>query len=141
MAITIDSLGGRKFVLTVICVAVGTIVEVATQRGVTAQFASLLAAMVAAFGAANTFNTNQFLKSQVGNSEQATPDTGSPQPPPGPSFKDLQVIHENMSLLVDKVNEATQTAMKAAELATGASNQIEQVSKLAKVAIKVNQGT
>jgi hypothetical protein len=127
----IDSLGGRKFVLTVLCVAVGTAVEITTTRGVSPAFAGLLAALVAAFGAANAYNTNQALKAST------SPDDNAPT---GPTMSDLDAIHDNMTLLISKVEDVAKTAITAGELANSHSDQIADAVKLAKAALKVNQG-
>jgi protein-S-isoprenylcysteine O-methyltransferase Ste14 len=49
----LDKIGGRKFILALILVAVGTTIEMTTDRGVSASFAGLLGVILAAFGASN----------------------------------------------------------------------------------------
>jgi len=65
----IEKLGGRKFVLAMIAVAVGTAIEVTTTRGVSGSFAGLLAGIVAAFGAANAVITNRAMSVEADASE------------------------------------------------------------------------
>lgn len=50
-------LGGRKMALTLLAVAVGTAVDLLTERGLSATFATFLAGAVGAFSAANVINT------------------------------------------------------------------------------------
>jgi hypothetical protein len=54
----LDTLGGRKFVLTIIVIAVGTCVQLFAPGGCNPSFASLLIGVVGAFSAANSFVTN-----------------------------------------------------------------------------------
>lgn len=76
----VSKLGGRKFLLALIAIGVGTAIELTTDRGVSASFAALLAGIVAAFGAANAVITSRAMatSSDGGNvaeiSEQASVD-------------------------------------------------------------------
>lgn len=54
---SIESLGGRKFLLTLIALGIGTAVQILSPKGVTTEFAALLAALITSFGAANAFIT------------------------------------------------------------------------------------
>lgn len=140
----IDDLGGRKFVLTVICVLAGIGVEL--HGNMSTQFASLLAALVTAFGAANAYNTKQALNSQEGSEASLPPEpTGSPGPTHGDLANIVSVaetaynrLNETVNKLTVDLEQASNTALKAGELASNASQQVEQVSKLVKVALKVN---
>lgn len=49
----IEKIGGRKFVLTMIVIAVGTAVQILSPHGVTDAFVALLVGVSAAFGATN----------------------------------------------------------------------------------------
>ena len=48
-----QKLGGRKFILTLIAMAIGTAIEIYTTRGISPSFAGLLAGLITAFSAAN----------------------------------------------------------------------------------------
>lgn len=122
-----EKLGGRKFLATMACVVIGSAIELTKPGGISMAYATMIGAVVAAFGAANAWVTT--------NSQPDSP----PQPPPGPSHEDLQAVHQNMALLIEKVEQASATALKAGDLATSVGQQIGEVSKLARVAIKVNQ--
>jgi TolA-binding protein len=52
-----DKLGGRKFVLTILMLIIGSVVEVKSANGMSAVFAGFLAAMLAAFSTANVIAT------------------------------------------------------------------------------------
>jgi len=58
-------LGGRKFLLAIIVIGVGTAVEIVTERGVSANFAALLGGIVAAFSAANFAVSREHFKKSV----------------------------------------------------------------------------
>jgi len=53
----LDSLGGRKFVLTIIVIIVGTAVQLVAPGGCNPSYASLLIGICAAFNAANSVVT------------------------------------------------------------------------------------
>ena len=55
-------LGGRKFILALIAMGIGTFIEIYTVRGVSTSFAGLLAGLVAAFSAANFAVSAQHFK-------------------------------------------------------------------------------
>lgn len=61
----LQRVGGRKFLLALIVIALGTVIELYTQRGITASFAGLLTAIVASFSAANYGNTKEYYKQQA----------------------------------------------------------------------------
>lgn len=59
----LDSLGGRKFILTVIVITVGTAVQLLAPGGCNPSYASLLIGITAAFNAANSIvTTSTFMK-------------------------------------------------------------------------------
>lgn len=64
----IDSLGGRKFLLTLLTLAIGTAVQILSPLGVTTEFAALLVGLTTAFGAANAVIT-----ATATNAEGTTP--------------------------------------------------------------------
>ena len=53
----LDKLGGRKFVLTIVVIAVGTTVQLLAPGGCNPSYASLLIGICAAFNAANSVVT------------------------------------------------------------------------------------
>ncbi len=55
-------IGGRKFLLALIAIGIGTAIELTTDRGVSASFAGLLAGIIATFSAANFAVTNSHMK-------------------------------------------------------------------------------
>jgi len=54
----LEALGGRKFLLTLLTLAVGTAVQILSPHGVTTEFAALLVGLTTAFGAANALITS-----------------------------------------------------------------------------------
>ena len=118
----LDAIGGRKFVLTLICVGVGTAVELYTNRGVTPAFAGLLATLVAAFGAANAFNTKQYLEADTSAIE--VPDLT-------PAIQALETKFDT------KVNELGHQVEAALTVTNGLSDTIAQVGAAAENAKKL----
>lgn len=58
----LDALGGRKFVLSILVIGVGTAVQMVGKNPINAEFAGLLVGILAAFNAANTYVTTQVQK-------------------------------------------------------------------------------
>lgn len=56
-----DRVGGRKFVLTLIVIAVGTAIEMCTERGVSTGFVGLLVGVLTVFSAGNVAVTRKAL--------------------------------------------------------------------------------
>ena len=74
----IERIGGRKFILAMIVIAVATAVEIYTVRGITTAFASLLGGLVAAFSAGNYLSKVEYRKTQEG-SESPPQQSQSPE--------------------------------------------------------------
>lgn len=68
-----EAIGGRKFIMSLVLIAVGTLVELKTDRGVSASFAGLLVGILGTFSAANAFVTKT-MGSETESSEEAAPD-------------------------------------------------------------------
>ena len=59
-------LGGRKFLMALITIGVGTAIEMYTTRGITPAFAGLLATIVATFSITNTANSKAYFNRPKG---------------------------------------------------------------------------
>ena len=136
-----EALGGRKFVLTLICVGVGTVIELKTANGMSATFAGLLAALVTAFGAANAF-----LSAKYADGENLTDALSASLAPSLPDSRldhlttTVMAVTEGMTGLQEQITQANETALKAGQAVVNIGQQMESVRKLASVAIKVNGG-
>lgn len=65
----LDAVGGRKFVLTIIVIIVGTVVQLFSPGGCNPSYASLLIGLCAAFNTANSVVTAIALKGQQDESK------------------------------------------------------------------------
>ncbi len=112
-------LGGRKMALTVLAIAVGTAVDLFTERGLSATFATFLAGAVGAFSAANVINT---VRSGSASAEPAVED---------PRIAELTVALQetNRDLAVNR-NETTLGFQEAATAVQGLANTIENMRKV-----------
>lgn len=68
-----DILGGRKMALTLLAVAVGTAIELMTDRGLSPTFGTFLAGAVASFSAANVITTFKALGLSTTTSQADAP--------------------------------------------------------------------
>ena len=79
----LDAIGGRKFLLTLLMIAVGTAVQILSPKGVTSEFTALLVGLSAAFTAGNAFNTVKALNaSPEGEAPVDEPAAAPAEPPP-----------------------------------------------------------
>lgn len=69
----LDSLGGRKFILTIIVIIVGTAVQLFSSGGCNPSYASLLIGIVGAFSASNALVTVSTAKKQESSDDQSKP--------------------------------------------------------------------
>lgn len=120
----IERLGGRKFLLTLIAVAVGTAVELTTARGITTSFAGLLAALVAAYGAANAVITNKGITMNA--AAEGTEEAAD------------AVSNVDFAPIETKLNELAEQQMKQAELLANVGLSAQNTNKL--LAAALNQG-
>lgn len=60
-----QAIGGRKFLLALVCIGVGTAIELETARGLSMNMAGLLAMILAAFNVSNVMATKDFLKNKA----------------------------------------------------------------------------
>lgn len=65
----LQKLGGRKFLLALVVIGVGTAIEIYTERGMSVAFATLLGSIVAAFSASNFAVTREHFRSSSAGSE------------------------------------------------------------------------
>ncbi len=69
----LDKLGGRKFVLTIIVMLLGTAVQLLSSGGCNPSYASLLIGICAAFNAANSVVTVNSMKGSQVETDQNKP--------------------------------------------------------------------
>lgn len=67
-----EKIGGRKFVLTMIVLAIGTIIELNTERGVSDGFTALLIGASAVFGLSNAAVSMKALTVKEGQAESSS---------------------------------------------------------------------
>ncbi len=115
-----EAIGGRKFIMSLVLIAVGTLVELKTDRGVSASFAGLLVGILGAFSAANALTTIKV----PGLSD--TPPT-EPVAPAAPVID--PAILESIKEIDNKINAS-------ADVLAGIVSSVGATNKLVNVAIK-----
>jgi hypothetical protein len=122
----IEQMGGRKFILALIILGVGTLVQL--KSGVNESFVALLVGIMAAFGASNAFVTSR----TVGAAGEAD---GAPQP--------NTELEQRLAQIEQNTTEAVVALNEKAEQIAGALNEVaksaETASKLAKAALGVQK--
>lgn len=108
-----EKMGGRKFVLTLLMIGVGTVIEVVTERGLSATFAGFLGAILAAYSAANAVITNKAMSMST-ESEVEAPNTG------GDMQAQLEALDAKVSALEEPLIAIAQTSSNTLKLIQGA---------------------
>ena len=111
---SIDELGGRKFLLTLAALGIGTAVQILSPKGVTTEFAALLAGLIASFSAANAFNTFH------APSEGAPAEEAAAQPANDYSVERIEKLESDIKTLAEITSVTAKTSENAAKLAKSA---------------------
>lgn len=115
-------LGGRKMALTVLAIAVGSAVDLLTDRGLSATFATFLAGAVASFSAANVINTVK-----MGSSSEAAAAPAEPDPRVAELTASLQETNRDLAMAKAETQENFQQAATAVQ---SLANTIENMRKV-----------
>lgn len=122
----LDKLGGRKFVLALLTILVGTAVQILSPNGVNDSFVALLVGITAAFGASNAFVSSKAISAEANESEPA------PQVDLSPIEAKLNEIDQRVSDVDARANQLADGIIKVAE-------NVETVGKVAKAALTVSK--
>ncbi len=127
----LDALGGRKFLLSLIILAVGTVAQIKSANGINNEFVALLVGVLTAFSATNAFVTHKSLQAAGASEGQAAEEGPAAQPPMAPEV-DLSPIHNDIAALRDhqealagaitQTQQAVALAQKAAQAALSVSS-------------------
>jgi hypothetical protein len=113
-----DLVGGRKMALTLTAVAVGTAIELLTERGLSPTFGAFLAGAIASFSAANVITT---VKSLGIESSTAT----SEEPVAAPE------VNKELEAKVEQLRAETEANLtQAANAIQGMGGAIENLKKV-----------
>jgi hypothetical protein len=72
---SLDNFGGRKFLMALILIIAGVIIEIYSKNGLSVNMAGMLAAIYATFSAGNVIASNKALGVMQSTSDQATAET------------------------------------------------------------------
>ncbi len=121
----LDKLGGRKFLLTLLIIAVGTAVQVLSPKGVTTEFTALLIGVATAFGASNAWVSSKAMDAaSEGGSEEAQPVVDL-----SPITAELDQVKANLASLSESAQTHAQSLMIMQQ-------GVDTAQKLAKAAIQ-----
>lgn len=124
----LDKLGGRKFLLTLLIIGVGTLVQLLSKNGVTESFTALLIGAAAAYGATNTIITSKAIgaagaalppQQQPASDDTTTTPAAPEQQPPAVNEEQAQMVLELKSSL-----EAHSQALSALQEGLVKTNQV-----------------
>ena len=123
----LEKLGGRKFVLALITLVIGTIVQIQSPHGVTESFVALLVGITAAFGASNAFVSSKAISAESSEQQPAAPEV------------DLSVIEGKISEIESRVAEVDIRANQVADGLVRVAENVETVGKVARAALSVSK--
>ncbi len=119
----LEKLGGRKFVLAILAVAVGTAVQILSPHGVNESFVALLVGITAAFGASNAFVSSKAINAEANEAS-------------GPDLSPIEAKIAEIEAQVAGANERTeQVALGLQQM----GNSVELAAKAAKAALSVSK--
>lgn len=116
-----NALGGRKFIMSLILIGVGTVIELKTDRGVSTSFAGLLVGILSAFSVANTITT---VKTGAGSSQALPP---SPPLDPVPSF---QAVTDSVSELSQRIADIEKASIQVNQTLTNLGTSVANQNKV-----------
>lgn len=105
-----EAVGGRKFLLSLLVMGVGTFVQIKSPNGVNESYVALLVGILATFGAANAYVS-------------AKTASGAEQAPPEPQqdlMPHLEETAQRISSIESALQEVAKNSDKAAKLAVAA---------------------
>lgn len=129
-----EKLGGRKFLLAIIAIAVGTLIEIKGAHGLSANMAGLLAGVVGLFGAANAIVTSKAMSV-----------AGEQSPGNEPTVTEIvdttiiaSIVEEQVAKAVKPLEESQ---IKLAETLSNVGVGVSNTNKLLRVAMGQSQPT
>lgn len=138
----IDALGGRKFLVSILIIAVGTAVQIYSPLGVTEAFTALLVGIAATFGATNAWVTTVMDGKQPAG--QPASQLTAPAVDPELVNQAINAVHERAGAGIMQAQEALvqvdQVRKEAASHAEAIANLAaaqESTQKLLKMAIQI----
>lgn len=123
----LEKIGGRKFVLAILAVAVGTAVQIFSPHGVNESFVALLVGITAAFGASNAFVSSKAINASAN------------EPTSLPEVVDLSPISERLDQIEALAAQADEKAETVAQGLAKVGEATENTSKLLKGLLTVSR--
>lgn len=122
-----NMIGGRKFVLAVLAIGIGSWVQIAGANGVSESFAALLIGIVAAFGASNAFVTTKMGPQPAEPAVQA-------EPPPAPEPEEPASEPSQNDQLIDVLQRMTGRLDQLESALLSMGDAVGKATKLAQAA-------
>lgn len=113
----LERIGGRKFLLAIIILIVGTIVQIKSAAGVNESFVALLVGIMASFGATNAWVTTKGMAAD-----------SAPQPDPLPQN---EARLDELSARITELQYQLANSNQQAEQMAGALNEVAKAANLA----------
>lgn len=118
----LEKIGGRKFLMALITIGAGIVVELMSRNGLSANMVALLGAIYATFSTANAYVTGKAATSAPGESE--APSLPSAEELAAPAAQAIGQLHQSLSGILNQVG---------AEIAKTNEVQVKQSEALATV--------
>lgn len=115
----LDVMGGRKFLMAVVLIIAGVVIELYSKNGLSTNMAGMLAAIYATFSASNVIASNKALSVNEATSDQATAEAVNQ------SVVNIDEVKQGFAI-VDKAHTMVQQQLAA---------QAEQINVLQKIVL------
>lgn len=129
-----EKMGGRKFLMAVIVVTAGVVIEVYSKNGLSATMVTLLTAVYATFSTANAFVTRKF--ADVSQEAEEEEEEVTPVQPAAPSNLEAIIQSNNVQLN----NILSQIAAELLKQATASTSLVEGVNSVQATQANIQKG-
>jgi hypothetical protein len=124
----LDKFGGRKFLMGMLMLAVGGVIESLNPNGISANMVALIGAVYATFSASNAFVTGRQLNAPV--AEAAAPEAPTPQP------IDLSPLAANQEQIGQAIGALMQQQAQSMEMQSKQTESLQTILKGINVIIR-----
>jgi hypothetical protein len=120
----LNKLGGRKFLLSIIVLIIGTVVQLYGKQGVNESFVALLIGALGVFNAANAVVSSKFA-----SKPEEAPAVEEVDSAPAPDNSELQAVSERVTVLEEQLSQAHAVIGQHQQYLATLGNAVDNVNK------------
>ena len=133
-----EALGGRKFLLALVILAVGTVVQLKSDHGVTESFTALLIGIMGVFGASNAMVSIKGMQAQSPDEPEAPALATATVAPAAPAQTiDLEPVTQALGSIQGQLGQLQEATLAHAQSIQVLHEGVASAQKLAKAAVSI----